>query len=315
MSDDNTGGSCAKSCGIKGAIAGLVFALIFYIIADFTLIKSLFWGVVIAVLVALLLWYFVCGKTQTAKTSMRDAGLTDRRATAGTDTGGGVSKPSMPATEAPTSQEEAPKVSTNVETVESPSEIAEVAASAPTPSASTPTKAFEIQPSKALSGEAELADRKGNWKYEAPEASASAPQTEAAAPSAAQIVASTSTDEPVAAKKAPAKKKPAAKPKATKPKRAAVAADGQPEVLTGPRAGQSADDLKLISGVGPKLEQTLNELGFYHFDQVAGWRKKEIEWVDSRLRFKGRIERDDWISQAKILAKGGETEFSKRKKK
>ena len=62
------------------------------------------------------------------------------------------------------------------------------------------------------------------------------------------------------------------------------------------------------------LEQTLNDLGIYHYDQVAGLRKKEIEWVDARLRFKGRIERDGWTAQAKILAKGGETEFSKRKK-
>jgi predicted flap endonuclease-1-like 5' DNA nuclease len=93
-----------------------------------------------------------------------------------------------------------------------------------------------------------------------------------------------------------------------------VAADGKPEMLTKARAS-GADDLKLISGVGPKLEGTLNELGVYHFDQVGSWRKKEIEWVDARLRFKGRIERDGWIAQAKILAKGGETEFSKRKKK
>ena len=63
------------------------------------------------------------------------------------------------------------------------------------------------------------------------------------------------------------------------------------------------------------MEKTLNELGFYHFDQVGGWRKKEIEWVDSRLKFKGRIERDDWVKQAKTLAKGGATDFSKRVKK
>ena len=63
------------------------------------------------------------------------------------------------------------------------------------------------------------------------------------------------------------------------------------------------------------MEQTLNDMGIYRFEQVAVWRKKEIAWVDDRLRFKGRIERDDWMSQAKILAKGGETEFSKRKKK
>ena len=67
--------------------------------------------------------------------------------------------------------------------------------------------------------------------------------------------------------------------------------------------------------MGPGLEKVLNELGFYHFDQVASWRKKEVEWVDSRLKFKGRIERDEWIKQAKVLAKGGTTEFSKKVKK
>lgn len=85
-------------------------------------------------------------------------------------------------------------------------------------------------------------------------------------------------------------------------------------MLKAARAG-GADNLKLLKGVGPKLEQTLNGLGVFHFDQIAGWRKKEIQWVDDRLKFKGRIERDEWTKQAKVLAKGGETEFSKRNKK
>ena len=63
------------------------------------------------------------------------------------------------------------------------------------------------------------------------------------------------------------------------------------------------------------MEKTLNELGFYHFDQVAAWTKSDIEWVDSNLRFKGRIERDGWTDQAKILAEGGTTEFSSKVKK
>ena len=71
----------------------------------------------------------------------------------------------------------------------------------------------------------------------------------------------------------------------------------------------------MLKGVGPGLEKTLNELGFYHFDQIAGWRKQEVEWVDSRLKFKGRIERDEWIKQAKTLAKGGKTAFSEKAKK
>ncbi|MBY6202384.1 NADH-quinone oxidoreductase subunit E [Maritalea mobilis] len=78
----------------------------------------------------------------------------------------------------------------------------------------------------------------------------------------------------------------------------------QPELLSGPREG-GADDLKRISGVGPKLEGVLNELGFYHFDQIAAWTPEQIAWVDNRLKFKGRIERDDWIAQARALAAEG----------
>ncbi len=75
-----------------------------------------------------------------------------------------------------------------------------------------------------------------------------------------------------------------------------------------------ADDLKLISGVGPKLEEKLNAFGIYHFHQIANFTAEDILKVDEGLNFKGRIERDDWLSQAKILADGGETEFSKKKK-
>lgn len=76
--------------------------------------------------------------------------------------------------------------------------------------------------------------------------------------------------------------------------------DGKPPLLDGPRGGE-ADDLKKIGGIGPKIEQTLNELGIYHYDQLAALSGEEIEWVDSRLRFKGRIERDDWVGQARAL--------------
>ena len=112
-------------------------------------------------------------------------------------------------------------------------------------------------------------------------------------------------------KKAATKAKAAPKAKAT----AAATKDDKPALMLSTARDGGADDLKLISGVGPKLEQTLNDLGVFHFDQVAKFKKKDIAWVDERLRFKGRIERDDWMSQAKVLAKGGETEFSKGKKK
>lgn len=61
------------------------------------------------------------------------------------------------------------------------------------------------------------------------------------------------------------------------------------------------DDLKRISGVGRKLEQTLNGLGIYKYEQIAKWKKAEREWVDDHLKFKGRIERDNWVAQAKQL--------------
>ena len=93
---------------------------------------------------------------------------------------------------------------------------------------------------------------------------------------------------------------------------AAPSADDRPAGLEAAREG-GADDLKLIKGVGPKLEKLVNSMGFYHFDQIASWSSKEIAWVDENLEgFKGRVTRDEWVAQAKILASGGETEFSKR---
>lgn len=64
------------------------------------------------------------------------------------------------------------------------------------------------------------------------------------------------------------------------------------------------DDLKKISGIGPKLESVLNGLGVWTYTQIAAWNAPEIAWVDDYLAFKGRIGRDDWIGQAAKLAAG-----------
>ncbi len=61
------------------------------------------------------------------------------------------------------------------------------------------------------------------------------------------------------------------------------------------------DDIKLIKGVGPELESRLNALGITTFAQIAAFSDDEIAAVDDKLSFKGRIEREDWVSQAKIL--------------
>lgn len=129
-----------------------------------------------------------------------------------------------------------------------------------------------LKPSKPLPGQAELASRKGSWSYQGAGSSA------APAPSVA----------------------PAAE------------AGGKPATLAAARA-EGADNLKLIKGVGPKLEAVLNGVGIYHFDQIADWTAAEVAWADNNLvGFKGRVSRDGWVDQARILAAGGETEFSKR---
>ncbi|WAX92801.1 NADH-ubiquinone dehydrogenase [Aminobacter sp. NyZ550] len=67
---------------------------------------------------------------------------------------------------------------------------------------------------------------------------------------------------------------------------------------------ETPDDLKAISGIGPKLEQVLNGLGIWTYGQIAGWTAEEVAWADDYLGFKGRIGRDDWIGQAATLAGG-----------
>lgn len=66
-------------------------------------------------------------------------------------------------------------------------------------------------------------------------------------------------------------------------------------------APSDADDLKKISGVGPVLETKLNEFGIYKYDQVAQWTEENVTEFDDLLSFKGRIERDNWLQQAKDL--------------
>ena len=92
---------------------------------------------------------------------------------------------------------------------------------------------------------------------------------------------------------------------ASKPKRARrarQAASAKPKVLRKPRAG-GPDKLTEIAGIGPKLQEKLQALGIYHFDQIAEWSKTNVDWIDQHLRFKGRVERENWIAQAKALAK------------
>lgn len=81
-----------------------------------------------------------------------------------------------------------------------------------------------------------------------------------------------------------------------------------PVFLDAPRG--VPDDLRLIKGIGNKLNSMLTSIGVFHFRQIAGWSDADIEAVDAKLEvFKGRIVRDKWVEQAGLLAAGKSAEF------
>lgn len=141
------------------------------------------------------------------------------------------------------------------------------------------------------------------------------PPSEAARPKSTDAETNAALKTPVtapaaAAENAKAVEEPAAegadKPKAAKASKVALDDVARPAGVERPAA---PDDLQLISGVGPKIEGTLHDLGIFTFAQIAAWTPDQREWVDGYLNFKGRIDRDEWAKQADALAKGGEAEY------
>lgn len=76
-----------------------------------------------------------------------------------------------------------------------------------------------------------------------------------------------------------------------------------PKFLAKPKG--KVDDLLAIKGIGPKLNRLLNDLGVHHYRQIAEWSPGEIAWVNDKLDFKGRVQREKWVAQARTLAKRG----------
>lgn len=106
-------------------------------------------------------------------------------------------------------------------------------------------------------------------------------------------------------KKTVAKKKPAAKPKAK--------AKG-PKLYKKPLANKKPDDLKLIKGIGPKFEKDLNGKGIYYFEQIASWTNKDSEAINKMIDFPGRVQRENWVPQAKGLKGSGKAKPAKKAK-
>jgi predicted flap endonuclease-1-like 5' DNA nuclease len=84
----------------------------------------------------------------------------------------------------------------------------------------------------------------------------------------------------------------------------------RPSILARPVSG--FEDLKRIRGIGVLIEKKLNSLGIISYEQIANWTGADIDRISQILDFKGRIERENWVEQARILAAGGNTEFSRR---
>ena len=123
---------------------------------------------------------------------------------------------------------------------------------------------------------------------------------------------------PATAPVAVAVKTPAAKPAKADAAPAALlsvsAGGSQPSALKSARKGV-ADDLKKIEGIGPALEKLCHGMGIFHFDQIASWGASEIAWMDGNLKgFKGRVSRDKWVAQAKLILEVGMEEFQRRAK-
>jgi len=279
------------------ALFGFVALLVAYAILNFAGFASCVIGAIVAIITAIVLWL---GWRDAAEGPTGPRDLSPNTADLNTSR---IATPSTTLASAPTAAAATPAAFASTGATPATPAAVKAAPASAKPAAKKATAVKAATPDVQVAKPAAVKPAKP--------AAVKAAKPAAAKPAA--VKAAKPVAKAVSVKAAPAKAvKPAAK--AVSVKAAPVAADGKPETLTKARAG-GADDLKQLKGVGPSLEKTLNEMGFYHFDQVASWRKKEVEWVDSRLKFKGRIVRDEWIKQAKVLARGGTSDFSNKVKK
>lgn len=161
-------------------------------------------------------------------------------------------------------------------------------------------------------------------KAAAPKTAKKAPAPVKAAPVKATPVKATPAKATPAPKKASAKAavpKPdtATKPKATPAAKAATSPSKKPApkpaaaVKAATAAPQIPDDIALLKGVGPKLVALLQSMGVTSLEQIAAWSAADVTEIDSKLgTFAGRINRDNWVDQAKLLTTGDVTAFEKK---
>ncbi|MFG6582530.1 hypothetical protein [Sulfitobacter sp. 1A12779] len=289
MTDISEREACTKRCWWLGAGVGLLVAFLLLAFGIWGLLMSILAGVLVAVIVGYLAMTLLCKDVPAAAPQDN------------TRSGAAASVAAAPTA----SDSVSPAVGT-VPAGDAGIGAARKASAPVEPVAETPPNGPVADTAAVEAAPDEVAEVEVGGEEEPAETSEETVPTPPVADTAA---VETAPEQVVEAEEAPAVVITPEETVETAPKGATGGAstDGKPALLEGPRAG-GADDLKRIGGIGPKLEQTLNELGIFHFDQVAALEGEEIDWVDSRLRFKGRIRRDDWIGQAKALASDGKAE-------
>ena len=288
MSDLKKKSSCQVGCWAMAAAAGVLTFIMLSTIGDYSFLPAVVLGILIFGLLGLLFNWLFCAPLPAAREK------TDLSAAS--------------ADAASTSTSASSASNAGAATVASDSAAADKAAVEAKAQAAADKKAKVAADKKAkAAADKKAADKKTKADEKAAKTKADA-------------------DQKAADKKAKAAKTKAYKTAAAKAEADAKAGedfDGddvreaadegtKPATLAAAREG-GADDLKRIKGIGPKLEKLCNTMGFFHFDQIAAWTPDEMAWVNANLEgFKGRATRDKWIDQAKLLAAGKETEFSKR---
>lgn len=292
---------CTRNCWIAGAVIGLLVWIFTSGIGQTSFMGGLFLGLITAVLMGLFLVWALCSGAGSAEDGRHD-GRVRATLTHPGDAPASAAKPvhlaprseAPPAPATPSAAPATPKAAPKPAPVPATAPAAaatSVAAAAPAASAPPAKKADPKPEPVATPAKAEPAKA----KPEAAKPETAKPETakaEKAKPVAAKPE-KTSAEQPNPAETKPAKPKAAAKPAR--------------------KAAAKPDDLKEIKGVGPKLEQVLHENGVTQFAQIAEWDDAQIDSFAEKIgSMGGRIRSDDWVAQAKILAAGGETEFSAR---
>lgn len=308
--------TCRRNCWLVAALGAALAAVLLNFFALFSLAAALFYGVMFLVLFGgFLIWGFCTGKGQDAAPRLAPMAEVNYA----------PARPVQPVLVTPRPEPVRPEP-VRAEPVRAEPVSVSVVATPAQPVTAAPVAAAMVMPEPKMK-----AARKAAPKSAAKTAAAPAQRPAAVKAAAKAAKPAVTASKPVVAVKKPATKPAAAvartattTPDATATPRAAgldaamgktktvATTPGSTILLSRPRGGKG-DDLKQIKGVGPALEKLLNGIGVWHFDQIAAWKAKDISLVDGKMEgFKGRITRDGWVKQARVLAKGGATEFSER---